>query len=131
MKVKLLFFNDETVPIGPIDQHDIELSAVYTAYGNHGHFGIGMNIRNIWGLWTDSRLKRWFFWRSISHPDIMSHIIMDEYIGHLRGEPVSNYHKNRIVSLLILAGITTLFLYITSVIVGGAVRVLRRRESTR
>jgi hypothetical protein len=51
------------------------------------HFGLGLGIRNGWGLWSDSRLARWFQGIGISHPDDMSGIILDSLWRDLHGEP--------------------------------------------
>ena len=128
MKEKLLYFNGESAPIGLFDPSDgIDLYLDASSYGSYGHFGIGMSIRNLWGLWDDSRLRRWFLWRSVRHPDIMSGIIMREYVDYHRGEPVSNRYLNRIVVLLILAGIGTLLLYFSFVVIRFLVRIWKRR----
>lgn len=50
------------------------------------HFGLGMWIRNNWGLWGGSELSEWFRSQGIGHPDDMSGIIFDSYIAHLKGE---------------------------------------------
>ena len=48
------------------------------------HFGLGMNLRNNWGLWTkESRLVKWFNGIGIKHPDDMSGIILDAYVDRL------------------------------------------------
>lgn len=52
------------------------------------HFGLGMWIRNNWGLWGGERLAAWFNDRGITHPDDMSGIILVSYRRHLKGEPL-------------------------------------------
>jgi hypothetical protein len=52
------------------------------------HFGLGMWMRNNWGLWSGSRLARWFNGIGIYHPDDMSGIILTSYWRHLHGVPV-------------------------------------------
>jgi hypothetical protein len=52
------------------------------------HFGLGMWLRNNWGLWAGSRLARWFNERRIRHPDAMSGIILDSYWRRLHDTPV-------------------------------------------
>ncbi len=52
------------------------------------HFGLGMGLRNNWGLWGGSRLAKYFNVMGIHHPDDMSGIILDSYARHLKGEPL-------------------------------------------
>ena len=55
------------------------------------HFGVGMWMRNIWGLWKgegDSPLRAYFKNHGILHPDDMSHCILECYVRHLNGEDV-------------------------------------------
>lgn len=50
--------------------------------GNH-HFGLGLWMRNNWGLWGGSRLSRYFNEKGIFHPDDMSGIILTSYHRHM------------------------------------------------
>jgi len=60
------------------------------------HFGLGMGIRNTWGLWGDSRLAKYFKKHGIKHPDNMSGIILDSYVDHLKGKPINfDWQKNK------------------------------------
>ena len=43
------------------------------------HFGLGMWMRNNWGLWGGSRLQRYFNDRQVIHPDAMSHEILKAF----------------------------------------------------
>ena len=52
------------------------------------HFGLGMWMRNNWGLWGGSRLAGWFNERGIFHPDDMSGIILDSFWRHLNDRPI-------------------------------------------
>ncbi len=52
------------------------------------HFGLGMGLRNGWGLWGGSRLAKYFNEMGIFHPDDMSGIILDSYVRYLRNEPL-------------------------------------------
>jgi hypothetical protein len=52
------------------------------------HFGLGLTIRNGWGLWKGSRLSRWFNGKGIHHPDDMSGIILDSFWRHLHHQPI-------------------------------------------
>jgi hypothetical protein len=47
------------------------------------HLGLGMWIRNNWGLWGGSRLSRWFNAQGIYHPDDMSGIILTSFWRYL------------------------------------------------
>jgi hypothetical protein len=49
------------------------------------HHGLGMWIRNNWGLWGGSRLQKYFFDRKIKHPDDMSSVILSLYYDWLKG----------------------------------------------
>ena len=48
--------------------------------------GLGMWIRNNWGLRSGSRLQKYFRDRKIVHPDNMSGIILDYYHDWLNGK---------------------------------------------
>jgi hypothetical protein len=52
------------------------------------HLGLGMWIRNNWGLWGGSRLSRWFNAQGIYHPDDMSGIILTSFWRHLHEEQI-------------------------------------------
>ena len=52
------------------------------------HFGLGMGLRNGWGLWGGSRLAKYFNAMGIFHPDDMSGIILESYVRQLRKEPI-------------------------------------------
>jgi hypothetical protein len=43
------------------------------------HFALGKYIRNEWGLWKASRLYLWFKEKDITHPDVISSIILKYY----------------------------------------------------
>lgn len=43
------------------------------------HFGVGLWMRNNWGLWSDSRLAAYFKGIGVNHPDDMSGIILKSY----------------------------------------------------
>ncbi|MFN2604389.1 MAG: DUF6794 domain-containing protein [Gemmatimonadaceae bacterium] len=51
------------------------------------HMGLGMGLRNEWGLWKGSRLSQWFNQRGIFHPDDMSGIIFDTFWDKLHNKP--------------------------------------------
>jgi hypothetical protein len=57
------------------------------------HFGLGMWIRNNWGLWgfennPNSRLRIYFNHLGIEHPDDMSGIILTSFWRHLNHLPI-------------------------------------------
>jgi hypothetical protein len=52
------------------------------------HHGLGMWLRNNWGLWKGSRLSKWFNDKGIRHPDDMSGIILDSFWRHLNKKPI-------------------------------------------
>jgi hypothetical protein len=49
------------------------------------HFGLGMWMRNNWGLWKGSRLSKYFNSIGIYHPDDMTGIVFDSYHRQLTG----------------------------------------------
>jgi len=52
---------------------------IFIANGEESHFGLGMYLRNNWGLWGGSRLKCYFELKGIEHPDHMSGMIISTY----------------------------------------------------
>jgi len=52
------------------------------------YFGLGMWMRNEWGLWSGSELQRWFREKGIFHPDDMSGIILTSYWRYLNDAPI-------------------------------------------
>jgi hypothetical protein len=52
------------------------------------HFGLGMWMRNHWGLWSGSRLAAYFGELGIHHPDDMSSIVLDSYWRYLNGRSI-------------------------------------------
>ncbi|MEQ9229543.1 MAG: DUF6794 domain-containing protein [Cyclobacteriaceae bacterium] len=53
------------------------------------HFGLGMHIRNYWGLWQQKELYFFFDSLGIPHPDEMSGIILTAYHRHLTGRDIN------------------------------------------
>ena len=49
------------------------------------HFGIGLWMRNYWGLWANSRLYKYFESMGLFHPDDISSTILQCYWRHLNG----------------------------------------------
>lgn len=60
------------------------------------HFGLGMWMRNNWGLWGGSRLQKYFTDRKIGHPDDMSSVVLFFYHDWLNGkkETWKDWEKN-------------------------------------
>ena len=52
------------------------------------HMGLGMWLRNNWGLWAGSRLYASLYQLGLSQPDDMSNLIMEEYWRKLHGLPL-------------------------------------------
>lgn len=50
------------------------------------HMGLGMWMRNNWGLWGGSRLQKYFIDRGIRHPDDMSMVVLYYYYDWLGGK---------------------------------------------
>lgn len=50
------------------------------------HMGLGMWMRNNWGLWGGSRLQKYFTDRGVRHPDNMSGVILYYYYDWLNGK---------------------------------------------
>ena len=60
----------------------------YGDFVTESHFGVGMWMRNHWGLWRGSRLSKYFNERGYSHPDDMSNEILSLYYKRLTGENI-------------------------------------------
>lgn len=56
------------------------------AFGVEFHMGLGMGLRNGWGLWGGSRLKTYFTVRGVRDADDMSGIILGYYYDWLHGD---------------------------------------------
>jgi hypothetical protein len=54
----------------------------------YSHHGLGMYLRNEWGLWANSRLAKYFNELDINHPDDMSSIILTSYHRYLNSESI-------------------------------------------
>lgn len=62
---------------------------MYIKNGGESHFGLGMYIRNNWGLWSGSRLKCYFEYKGIKHPDHMSGMIIETYYMKLNNKRIN------------------------------------------
>ncbi|HVF41862.1 MAG TPA: DUF6794 domain-containing protein [Pyrinomonadaceae bacterium] len=60
------------------------------------HMGLGMHLRNRWGLWGGSRLQKYFTDRGVEHPDHMSGVVLYFYHDWLNGrtETWKRWEKN-------------------------------------
>ena len=52
------------------------------------HHGLGMGLRNQWGLWGGSRLSRYFHEMGIDQPDDMTGIILTTFWRKLQNRPL-------------------------------------------
>lgn len=52
------------------------------------HFGLGMWIRNNWGLWSGGPLQDHFKKLGLWHADDMSGVILTSFSRHLKNEPL-------------------------------------------
>lgn len=57
--------------------------------GEPSHFGLGMWMRNNWGLWAGGRLKCYFDERELYHPDHISSLIISTYEMKLNNKPTN------------------------------------------
>ena len=67
------------VIISPEDKRYITDSLSLDDFRINCHHGLGMWIRNNWGLWGGSRLQKYFVNKNVFHPDDMSDIILKAY----------------------------------------------------
>jgi len=51
------------------------------------HLGLGMKLRNSWGLWSSSKLGDYFREMGLCHPDDMSSVILKSYWCMLNEKP--------------------------------------------
>src|ERR1043165_5754617 len=52
----------------------------------NSHMGLGMWVRNNWGLWAGGELSKYFKSIGIFHPDDMSGIILTSFYRQLKGQ---------------------------------------------
>lgn len=50
------------------------------------HFGMGMGLRNSWGLWHNSKIAQYLYSRGVTHPDHMSGVIITSFINYMQGK---------------------------------------------
>jgi hypothetical protein len=65
-----------------------EMKAVTESEMSKYHFGVGMWMRNNWGLWGESRLAKYFNSLGVYQPDEMSGIILTSFWRHLNNQPI-------------------------------------------
>lgn len=53
------------------------------------HMGLGIWMRNNWGLWVGSRLQDYFIELGFRHPDDISGAIVKSFWRHLNGMPIN------------------------------------------
>ena len=63
------------------------------------HNDLGRYLRNIWGLWSESRLCEWFNQQGVHHADDMSGIILESFWKKLNLKPIKlksqiKFYKN-------------------------------------
>lgn len=60
------------------------------------HMGLGMWMRNNWGLWGGSRLQKYFTDKGVAHPDDMSSVVLSYYHDWLndKRETWKDWEKN-------------------------------------
>jgi len=76
------------------------------------HMGLGMGLRNGWGLWAGSRLSRYFNRMGVEHPDDMSGIIFDALWCRIHEKPFNleqriKYYQDYWRRTKVLEGLTT------------------------
>lgn len=64
------------------------LSMTEKEFKSGAHFGLGMWMRNNWGLWRGSRLQYYFEKKGLYHPDDMSGLILTTYWRYKHGQPL-------------------------------------------
>jgi len=58
-------------------------------FASAAHFGLGMWLRNNWGLWSGSRLQVYMIKLRFDHPDGMSDFILRYYYKNLQGNRIN------------------------------------------
>ena len=72
-----------------LDKELTKSDKMLIAEGEQSHMGLGMQIRNKWGLWKGSRLSCYFKNKGLSHPDHMSGIILNTYSMKLNNKEIN------------------------------------------
>lgn len=92
-------------------------SEAFELMERYGHLGIGMWIRNSWGLWWNSRLARWLLWRGCLHPDDMSAAVLREFESHVRGDRIDSRNGARLAIVGVLSVVLVMALGATLLVV--------------
>jgi hypothetical protein len=78
----------ELISIIDKEELDIFKIAAEDEIVGKSHFGLGLWMRNNWGLWAGSHLAQYFNNMGIFHPDDMSGIILTSFHRHLNGQDI-------------------------------------------
>lgn len=71
-------FTELDKTLSEINKKEIQFVKTKELLGKY-HMGLGLWMRNNWGLWGGSRLQKYFTDRKIGHPDDMSSIVLFFY----------------------------------------------------
>jgi hypothetical protein len=94
-KCKIDNINGFYIPKSLKDSHLVldtflhDSTKMYIKNGSESHFGLGMYLRNNWGLWSGSRLKCYFEYQGIGHPDHMTGMIIETYSMKLNNKRIN------------------------------------------
>jgi len=92
---KIKSIDGQYIPMDLKDSHAVldtmlhDSIKLQIANGAESHFGLGMYLRNNWGLWTGSRLKCYFKEQGFVHPDHMSGMILHTYYMKLNNKQIN------------------------------------------
>ena len=94
-KCKIYNINGFYIPKSLKDSHLVldtmlnDSTKMYIKIGGESHFGLGMYLRNNWGLWSGSRLKSYFEYQGIGYPDHMTGMIIETYSMKLNNKRIN------------------------------------------
>ncbi len=89
LRYKPTTLNEAVVQLNKIHPDSLKqtiLAMTEQVFLRGSHFGLGMWIRNKWGLWKGKELAKYFNSIDIYHPDDMSAIILTSYYRELKGQ---------------------------------------------
>tara|TARA_R110000868_G_scaffold89829_3_gene249810 strand:- start:710 stop:1093 length:384 start_codon:yes stop_codon:yes gene_type:complete len=89
LKYKPVNLNEAVIQLKKIHNDSIKqkiLTMSEEEFVLNSHMGLGMWIRNNWGLWKRKKLADYFNTIGVYHPDDMSGIILTSYYRELNGE---------------------------------------------
>ena len=110
----------------PEEEIDYDL---YWKLSDFGHLGLGMSIRNTFGLWDDSRLARFYTWRGKFDPDGKSGVILDGLRDSVNGIEPSNLYAARITILAVFYALLTVTTRVVVFVAGVAARIFRKHSN--